>query len=92
MAPDETFLKNRVDTLFGTTFNAREGRVIPATDDVVLKDGAVKIEAAFLYADLGNSALLSQAMPMEYNRKGHSLFLRLFNETYRETWWADTQL
>lgn len=75
MATDETFLKDRVDTLFGTTFNAREGRVVPATDDVVLKDGAVKIEAAFLYADLGNSALLSKLCPWSTTAKIIRCFL-----------------
>lgn len=75
MATDETFLKDRVDTLFGTTFNAREGRVVPATDDVVLKDGAAKIEAAFLYADLGNSALLSKRCPWSTTAKIIRCFL-----------------
>lgn len=75
MATDETFLKDRVDTLFGTTFNAREGRVVPATDDVVLKDGAVKIDAAFLYADLGNSALLSKLCPWSTTAKIIRCFL-----------------
>jgi len=75
LATDETFLKDRVDTLFGTTFNAREGRVVPATDDVVLKDGAVKIDAAFLYADLGNSALLSKLCPWSTTAKIIRCFL-----------------
>ncbi len=75
MATDETFLKNRVDTLFGTSFNVREGRVVPTTDDVVLKDGAVKIDAAFLYADLANSALLSKLCPWSTTAKIIRCFL-----------------
>lgn len=60
MATDESFLKGHVDTLFGTNFNQREGRIVPNTSDVALRDGAVKIEAAFLYADLAGSAKLSK--------------------------------
>ena len=63
MATNEAFLKERVDTILGTQFNQRDGRVVPATTDVALKDGAVKIEAAFLYADLAGSALLLRACP-----------------------------
>ncbi|MEM9357728.1 MAG: adenylate/guanylate cyclase domain-containing protein [Pseudomonadota bacterium] len=75
MATDETFLKNRVDTLFGTTFSVREGRVVPTTDNVVLKDGAVKIDAAFLYADLAKSALLSKFCPWSTTAKIIRCFL-----------------
>lgn len=63
MAIDEAFLKSRVDTLFGTNFQSRDGRVVPTSADVTLKDGAVKIDAVFLYSDLAGSALLSKACP-----------------------------
>lgn len=63
MATDETFLKDRVDTLFSTTFEERDGRVVPSTVDVALKNGAVKIDAAFLYADLAGSATLAKLCP-----------------------------
>lgn len=63
MATNEAFLKGRVDALFDTTFSVRDGRVVPSSEDVVLKDGAVKVDAAFLYTDLAGSALLSKACP-----------------------------
>ena len=75
MATDETFLKTRVDDLFGTNFNVRDGRVVPATEDVVLKDGAVKVEAAFLYADPANSAKLSKLCPWSTTAKIMRCFL-----------------
>lgn len=75
MATDEAFLKGRVDTLFGTNFEQREGRVVPNTDDVALKDGAVKIEAAFLYADLAGSAKLSKICPWSTTAKIIRAFL-----------------
>nr|WP_315382408.1 adenylate/guanylate cyclase domain-containing protein [uncultured Sphingomonas sp.] len=72
---NETFLKQRVDTLFATNLKARDGRVVPSTNDVVLKDGAVKIEAAFLYADLAGSAKLSEACPWSTTAKIIRAFL-----------------
>ena len=75
VATDEAFLKGRVDTLFGSNFEQREGRVVPATADVALKDGAVKIEAAFLYADLAGSAKLSKTCPWTTTAKIIRAFL-----------------
>jgi adenylate cyclase len=63
VATDEAFLKTQVDALLGTQFDTRDGRQVPESDTVVLRNGAVKIEAAFLYADLAGSALLSKACP-----------------------------
>jgi adenylate cyclase len=65
MAVDEEFLKERVDTIFGTAFSERDGKVVPTTEDVALKDGAVKIDATFLYADLAGSAKLSDVCPWQ---------------------------
>lgn len=75
MAVNEEFLNDRVDTLFGTTFNEREGRVVPTTADVALKDGAVKIDATFLYADLAGSAKLSSVCPWSTTAKIIRAFL-----------------
>ncbi|MEP9398235.1 adenylate/guanylate cyclase domain-containing protein [Mesorhizobium sp. KR2-14] len=71
----ENFLKDRVETLFRTDFDQRDGRVVPATDDVALKNGAVKIEAAFLYADLAGSAKLSKTCPWSTTAKIIRAFL-----------------
>jgi adenylate cyclase len=63
MPINEAFLKAQVDTLLGANFDTRDGRVVPESDTVALSNGAVKIDAAFLYADLAGSALLSKACP-----------------------------
>jgi len=75
MAINEAFLSDRVDTIFGTQFNQRDGKVVPTTEDVALKDGAVKIEAAFLYADLAGSAKLSKTCPWTTTAKIIRAFL-----------------
>lgn len=72
---DEAFLQDRVNTLFGTTFEERDGRVVPSTDDVALKNGAVKIEAAFLYADLAGSAAIARTCPWTTTAKIIRAFL-----------------
>lgn len=43
MSSDEAFLTTPVDSLLGATFNVRDGRIVPTTDDVDIKNGAVKI-------------------------------------------------
>lgn len=39
--------------LLSTPWATRDGQVVPSTDSVAFKNGAVKIEATYLYADLG---------------------------------------
>lgn len=68
-------LEDSVDNIFGTTFNVRDGRKVPTSDDVALKNGAVKIEAAFLYADLAGSAALSRDCPWTTTAKIIRAFL-----------------
>lgn len=75
MATNEAFLKDRVDTLFGTNFQQRDGRIVPSSSDVTLKDGAVKVDAVFLYSDLAGSALLSQTCPWTTTAKVIRSFL-----------------
>ena len=47
----------------------RDGQVIPTTDSVTLKDGAVKIAATFLYADLAATSYLARVCPWETTAK-----------------------
>ena len=75
MVTSEAQLIERVDALFKTNFVQREGRVVPASADVTLKDGAVKIEAAFLYTDLAGSAMLSKVCPWTTTAKIIRAFL-----------------
>lgn len=75
MGVNEAFLQDRVDTLFGTAFDEREGKVVPTTADVTLKNGAVNFDATFLYADLAGSAKLSDACPWTTTAKIIRAFL-----------------
>lgn len=66
---DKATLTKVVDDIFGTTFEEREGRKVPETTDVALANGAVKIDATFLYADLAGSGRIAQACPWETTAK-----------------------
>jgi adenylate cyclase len=52
-------LEADISTVFNATWNARDGQVIPTTEDVALSNGAVKLEAVVLYADLFHSTELA---------------------------------
>jgi adenylate cyclase len=58
-------LTSEVETILEIKWDERSGNVIPETDDVALKNGAVKIEATFLYADLAGSSILAKTCPWQ---------------------------
>jgi class 3 adenylate cyclase len=53
-------ITSKVNDILTVTWSIRDGQVVPDTDDVNLSDGAVKIEAAYLYADLADSTSLAR--------------------------------
>jgi adenylate cyclase len=62
-------LDGYVDDTFGITWEVRDGQVVPETDDVVLKNGSVKVDAVFLYADLAGSSHIAEVCPWETTAK-----------------------
>ena len=60
---DAAKIETDVATIFSTTWDSRDGQVIPTTDGVALKNGAVKLQAVLLYADLFHSTTLARAFP-----------------------------
>jgi adenylate cyclase len=48
--------------VLNASWNTRDGLVVPKTEDVALKDGAVKIDATYLYADLAGSSEMAQKL------------------------------
>jgi len=55
-------LTQEVKTLISTTWDKRDGRTIPATEEMRLAGGAVEIEATFLYADLAGSSQMAKEL------------------------------
>jgi class 3 adenylate cyclase len=62
-------VENAVQTTLDTAWVIRDGIVVPETDDVTLKNGAVKVEAAYLYADLADSSGAAQTLKKEVTAK-----------------------
>lgn len=62
-------LTNAVDNVLGKKFLQRDGQKVPSSEDVTLANGAVKIEAAFLYADLAGSGLIAKSCPWDTTAK-----------------------
>jgi class 3 adenylate cyclase len=56
-------LTEEVENILRIKWEERSGNVIPDTTDVALKNGAVNIEATFLYADLAGSSVLAKKCP-----------------------------
>lgn len=76
-------LENDVDDIFSTSFNEREGRVVPSSSDVALGDGAVKIDAAFLYADLAGSGVIASSCPWDTTAKIIRAYLKCATKLIR---------
>jgi len=62
-------LTDAVNTILTTDWTKRSGNVVPESDDVTLKDGAVELEATFFYADLAGSSTLAKFCPWETTAK-----------------------
>lgn len=67
-------IENAITGVLDTSFTEREGRVVPATGDVT-NNQAVKINAAFLYADLAGSATIWKSCPWDTTAKIIRAFL-----------------
>jgi adenylate cyclase len=53
-------VRDGVDGVLDEDWNIRVGSVVPETEDIVLKNGAVQVGATYLYADLADSSSLGQ--------------------------------
>lgn len=62
-------LTSSVQGILGKSFKERDGQKIPTSDDVSLTDGAVKLDAAFIYADLAGSGLIAKQCPWDTTAK-----------------------
>jgi adenylate cyclase len=62
-------IETEIDSVLGTTWDERTGTVIPETTDIILKNGAVKLTATFLYADLAGSSNLARLCPWQTTAK-----------------------
>lgn len=55
-------VEDSVQAIVDAQWQTRDGQVVPETEDIVLKNGAVNLDATYLYADLANSSRAAQAL------------------------------
>ncbi len=53
-------LEADVNSILSISWDERDGKVVPETADVNLANGAVRLEAAYLYADMADSTTLAR--------------------------------
>lgn len=58
-----------VRTVVRTEWNITNGLVVPKTENVTLHNGAVKVDATYLYADLADSTKAAQTLKPEVTAK-----------------------
>lgn len=63
MSAKATAIEADIDKVLAADWNERVGSVVPKTEDVALSNGAVKLDAVFVYADLADSSTLATKMP-----------------------------
>lgn len=52
-----------VSDVVNSDWNVRTGNVVPTTETILLKNGAVEVDAVYLYADMANSSGLARDFP-----------------------------
>ncbi|KAB1947279.1 adenylate/guanylate cyclase domain-containing protein [Brevibacterium linens] len=83
MAKTDTDIENQISTILNEEWNIRESNEVPSTDSVTHKNGAVKIDAAFLYADLAESTGLQKGYKNTFAAKAIRMYLGGASEIIR---------
>lgn len=68
-------LNKEIDVIFNISFDERDGQVVPEPGDVKLSDGAVKLDATILYADISGSTKLVDGYKWWFAAKIYKAFL-----------------
>ena len=58
-----------IEEVLAPAWNVIQGTVVPNSEGVVLKNGAVNLDATYLYADMANSTALAQKYTREVTAK-----------------------
>ncbi len=69
MAVSETDVINGLYAILNASWSKRQGQVVPESDDVVLANGAVELDATYVYADMAGSSTLAHLAYPEVTAK-----------------------
>lgn len=67
----------KLTNILYAAWNIQDARVVPKTADVVQRDGAKRLEATYLYADMADSTLLVKKFPPEIAARIIRSYLRI---------------
>lgn len=70
-------------TLFEVAWNERSGQVVPSTESVAHSNGAVKVKATYLYADLADSTEMQKLLGSDFAARVHRMYLGGASEIIR---------
>lgn len=70
-------------TLFDVAWNERKGQVVPSTESVAHSNGAVNVEATYLYADLADSTEMQKLFGSDFAARIHRMYLAGASEIIR---------
>lgn len=68
-------LEAAVATIFRSAWTEREGRVVPAPEDLALGNDAVKLDGTVLYADMSGSTALVDGYPSPFAAEVYKAYL-----------------
>jgi class 3 adenylate cyclase len=71
----EDQMRDQASEILNEEWKLRDGQVVPKTNDVAHKNGAVKLEATFLYADLAGSTQLQKSYLDTFAAKAVRMYL-----------------
>lgn len=75
MSATKDRINQRLDDILGVAWKTRQGTTVPSTASVELRDGAVEIEATYLYADMAESTLLQKRFKPEFAARVVRMYL-----------------
>ncbi|MDQ0869025.1 adenylate cyclase [Arthrobacter sp. V1I9] len=62
-------VESTVSEILTATWDITNGRVVPETDDIVMKNGGRLVDATYLYADLAGSSKMARTLAKETTAK-----------------------
>ncbi|WP_350005757.1 hypothetical protein [Pseudarthrobacter sp. WHRI 8279] len=84
MSEQSDKLRAQAIELWNVEWNERTGQVVPSTDSVAHSNGAVKVEATYLYADLADSTEMQKLFDSDFAARVHRMYLGAASDIIRE--------
>lgn len=76
-------LQQDIENNFNVNWGIRTGRNVPKSEDIVMANGGVEVDATYVYADLANSSSLAQRMQKTVTAEIIRAYLALATRTLR---------